>query len=120
MNLIELINSFVNSLNTRETAIIIVSIIFLIVIFSIKRTRKAALDFLRAFFSIKLIIPFIGMTFYISFILYLLSRIGLLNISLIKDAIFWFIIGAIPLFLKAHEIEKKYKHFFRNAFKINF
>lgn len=114
MNLIELINSFVNSLNTRETAIIIVSIIFLIVIFSIKRTRKAALDFLRAFFSIKLIIPFIGMTFYISLILYLLSCIGLFNISLIIVAIFWFIIGAIPLFFKANAIEKKYKNFFRN------
>ncbi len=54
------------------------------------------------------------MTFYISLILYLLSNIGLFNISLIIVAIFWFIIGAIPLFFKANDLEKKYKNFFRN------
>jgi hypothetical protein len=114
MNLIELINCIVNSLNTREMAIVIWLILFLILFFFIKSTRKAAIDVLKAFFSIKLIIPFIGMILYILLILYLLSHIGLFNISLIKDAIFWFIIGAIPLFLKANDIEKKYKNFFRN------
>lgn len=114
MNFIELITSVVNSLNTREIAIIIWVIIFLIVIFYIKNLRKAALDVVRAFFSTKLIIPFIGMILYISLILYLLSLIGLFNINLIKDAFFWFFIGAIPLFLKAADIKKKYKNFFRN------
>ena len=114
MNFIVLINSVVNSMNTREIAIIICLIIFLIVIFCIKNLRKSALDVIRAFFSTKLIIPFIGMTLYILLILYLLSRIGLFNISLVKDAIFWVFIGAIPLFLKAADIKKKYKNFFRN------
>lgn len=118
MNLIGLINSIVNSLNTREMAIIIWLIVFLILILFIKNTRKSVIDILKAFRSIKLIIPFIGMTLYISLILYLLFCIGLFNISLIKDTIFWFIIGAFPLFLKANDIEKKYKNFFRNnAFK---
>jgi hypothetical protein len=114
MNLIELINTIVNSLSTREIAIIIWLIVFLIIIFLIKSTRKAAFDVLKAFFTIKLIIPFIGMTLYILLILYLLSCIGLFNTSLIKDAIFWFFVGAIPLFFKASDIKKKYKNFFRN------
>lgn len=54
------------------------------------------------------------MTLYISLVLYLLSFIGLFNINLIKDAIFWFIVGAIPLFFKANDVNKKYKNFFRN------
>jgi hypothetical protein len=54
------------------------------------------------------------MTLYISLILYLLYYIELFNISLVKNAIFWFIIGAIPLFYKTNDIEKKYKNFFRN------
>ncbi|EKQ50716.1 MAG: hypothetical protein B655_2452 [Methanobacterium sp. Maddingley MBC34] len=114
MNLIELINSVVNSLNTREMAIIILLIVFLFFIFYIKSTRKAAFDVLRAFFAIKLIIPFIGMTMYILLILYLLYLIGLFNVNLIKDAIFWFLVGAIPLFFKANDINKKYENFFRN------
>lgn len=118
MNLIELINSVVNSLSTREMAIILLLIAFLIIIFSIKSTRKAVFDVLRGFFAIKLIIPFIGMALYMSLILYLLSFMELFNVNLIKDAIFWFIIGAIPLFLKANDINKKYKNFFRkNTFE---
>lgn len=112
--LIEWINSLVSSLNTREMAIIIWVIVFLVIIIFIKNTRKAVFDLLRIFFSTKLIIPFIGMTLYISLISYLLSQIGLLNLSLIKDVIFWFIIAAIPLFFKASDINKKYKNFFRN------
>jgi hypothetical protein len=115
MNFIELINSIVNSLNTREMAIIILVIVFLIFIFSIKSTRKGVFDILRLFFSSrKLIIPFIGMTLYISLILYSLFGTGLLNISLIKEVFFWFVIGAIPLFYKTYYINKKYKNFFKN------
>ncbi|PKL67012.1 MAG: hypothetical protein CVV28_08120 [Methanobacteriales archaeon HGW-Methanobacteriales-1] len=115
MNLIELINSVTSSLSTREIAIIILLFVFLIIIFSIKSTRKAIFDLLRIILSAKkVIIPFIGMTLYISLILYLLYYIELFNISLVKNAIFWFIIGAIPLFYKTNDIEKKYKNFFRN------
>ena len=114
MNLIELINSVVNSLSTREIAIIIMVIVFLIIIFSIKKTRNAVFDLLKIFFSAKkIIIPFIGMTLYISLILYLLSSIELFTNSLIKNAIFWFIVGALPLFYKAAYIKEKYKNFFR-------
>jgi hypothetical protein len=95
-------------------AIIIWLIVFLIIIFFIKSIRNAVFSVIRAFLAIKLIVPFIGMTLYISLILYLLSLIGLFNAILIKDALFWFIIGAIPLFFKAVDIEKKYKKFFRN------
>lgn len=112
--LIELINSFINSLNTREIAIIIWLIVFLIAIFFINSTRKASLDVLRAFFSIKIIIPFIGMILYISLILFILSYLGLFNINLTKEMIFWFFIGAVPLFFKTAYIKKKYKNFFRN------
>jgi hypothetical protein len=115
MNLIELINSVVNSLNTREMAIIILLITFLIILFLIKNTRNAVFDLIGILFSAKkIIIPFIGMTLYISLILYLLYLIGLFNVNLIKDAIFWFLVGAIPLFFKANDVNKKYKNFFRN------
>ncbi len=113
--LIEWINFIVNSMNTREIAIIIWVIVFLIIIFIIKNTRKAMFNLFKSFFCTKLIFPFIGMTLYISLISYLLSQIGLLNLSLIKDVIIWFIIGAIPLFYKTSEINKKYKNFFRNS-----
>jgi len=79
-----------------------------------KSTRKAVFDVLRAFFTIKIIIPFIVMTLYTLLILYLLSLIGLFNVNLIKDAIIWFFVGAIPLFFKTNDINKKYKNFFRN------
>lgn len=99
--------------------IIILAIVFLIFIFFYKSTRKAVFDLLMIFFSSKkIVIPFIGMILYLSLILslilYLLSCMGLFNISLIIVAIFWFIIGAIPLFFKANDIKKKYKNFFRN------
>jgi hypothetical protein len=112
--LLEWINYIVNSLNTREIAITILVIVFLIIIFITKKTRKAILKLFKSVFCTKLIFPFIGMILYISLISYLLSQIGLLNLSLIKDVIIWFIIGAIPLFYKTNQINKKYKNFFRN------
>lgn len=111
--LIELINSVINSLNTREIAILFWVIVFLIVIFFIKSTRKAVFDIFKTFFSTKIIIPFVGMILYIYLILHILSYLGLFNINLTKDMVFWFIIGAFPLFIKANE-PKKDKNFFKN------
>jgi len=110
--LLKLINSFVNFLNTREIAIMILLIVFLIVIFSIKDARKAVLDIIRLLLvSIKIIIPFIGMVLYISLILFILTYLGFLNINMVKNVIFWFAV-AIYLFFKANEVTKD-KNFFK-------
>lgn len=111
--LIELVNSFVNSLNTREMAIIILLFAFLIGISFIKGVRKAAKDIIKIFFSIKLIIPFISMLLYIFLILFVLYYIGFLNINLTKDIVFWFVIVAIPLFFTANKVREN-KNFFKN------
>ncbi|KAF5034886.1 hypothetical protein DSECCO2_591370 [anaerobic digester metagenome] len=110
--LIELINSFVNSLNTREIAIMILVIVFLIPILLIKDVRKVLLDVVRIFFSIKIIIPFIGMVLYITLILYLLYHWGFLNTDYVKEVIFWFVIVAMPLFLAVNKVREN-KNFFR-------
>ncbi len=113
--LIELINYFINSLNTREIAIIILLIVFLIVIFSIKSVRKLVPGIIRLLFSIKIVIPFIGMVLYISLILFILYSLGFLNLNLIKDVVFWFLIVSIPLFFAANEIKKDKSFFKRKA-----
>lgn len=111
--LIELMNSFVNSLNTREMAIIILLIAFLIGISFIKGVRKTAKDIIKIFFSIKLILPFAFMVLYIFLILFILYYIGFLNINLTKDIVFWFFIVAIPFFFTANKV-KEDKNFFKN------
>lgn len=111
--LIESMNSFINSLNTREMALMIIGILFLILISSIKKVRKSLLDVVRIFFSsIKILVPFIGMVLYISLILFILYNIGFLNMNHVKDVIFWFFIVAIPLFFTSNKVRED-KNFFK-------
>jgi hypothetical protein len=99
-------------MNTREIAITILFIVFLVGIFSIKGVRKVVPDILKAFFSIKIIIPFIVMILYISLILFILYYLGFLNINLVKDVGFWFFVVAVPLFFTANKVRED-KNFFK-------
>lgn len=109
--LIELINSFINSLSTREMALIILMFtIFLILVFFNKGVRSLIPEIIKLLFSIKL---FIVMISYIALILFVLYIMGILNISLTKDVIFWLILVPIPSLYAASNFKDE-KNFFKN------
>lgn len=109
--LLELVNSFINSLSTREMALIILLFaIFLILVFFNKSVRSLIPEIIKLFFSIKL---FIVMILYIALILFILYIMGILNILLTKDVIFWLILVPIPLLYAASKFKDE-KNFFRN------
>jgi len=111
-SLIQLLNSFVNSLDTGEIAIIIILIVFSILVSSSKGVRKALRGVVKAFLATKIIIPFMGMVLYISLISFMLYHLGVLNANLVKYVFFWFFPVAIPLFLAVNKV-KEDKNFFK-------
>jgi hypothetical protein len=83
---------------TREQAMIVWIVIFVIWSFFQKNLHKSFHGLLQAFFQKKIFIAFILMLIYVGLVLYLLSQAHLWNTDLLKDTIFWVIGTAFVLF----------------------
>ena len=95
--------------NNREIAVGIVTFISLIFIGRSKETRKAFVELIKAF--LKLYKPFILMIIYILGIVYLLNRIGIWDLSMLKETIYWFFGGAFILFVNLNDISNQDNYF---------
>lgn len=94
--------------STREIALFIWIIVFVVLISLKQSVRKSILGLFRAFFSLFRI--FAILTIYVLVILYLLNLIGLWDKSLTKDTAFWFFTVAMVTFFKINEA-KDFKFF---------
>lgn len=85
--------------NNREIAIFVWLLAFSLYVLRIKKVRGSLAGVFKAIASVKIIIPVMLLAVYIGSIAYFLSRLGLWNIALVKDTIFWFCsAGMITMF----------------------
>lgn len=99
--------------NNREKAIIVWFSVLLILALSKSNVRKSFLLFLKTLFSKKIIIIFIAMFCYIFLIIYILYKINIWNIYLLKDTIFWFFGSALILWLDSGKASQDNKYFLK-------
>jgi hypothetical protein len=99
--LTELIDIF----STRELALFIWGLIFLILISFSQNIRQAILGLLKAFLSKHLIRAFLFLLVYNLLTLYLLNKIGLWDKSLTKDTTFWFFTVAMVTFFTINKAD---------------
>ncbi|MDD4399742.1 MAG: hypothetical protein PHS01_09360 [Dysgonamonadaceae bacterium] len=104
--------SFLKLFTTREQAIIIWVAVFLIWLLFQKNLRNSLAGLLHAFFQKKILAAVLMMIFYVGLAVYLLSRIHLWDVVLLKDAIFWVIGTAFILFLNLNKATED-KDYFR-------
>jgi hypothetical protein len=91
----------------REIATIIWGIVVFIVLVSFKSVSKAIYKLLRSVFNTQLILIFLCAVAYISAILYVLDKLSIWEIGLLKSTLFWFFGVAIPLIFSFDASRKK-------------
>ncbi|OGH39190.1 MAG: hypothetical protein A2905_06580 [Candidatus Levybacteria bacterium RIFCSPLOWO2_01_FULL_36_10] len=104
-------NLFTTIFTTREQAIIIWVAVFLMWSLFQKNLRNSLAGLVRAFFQNKILAAFLMMVFYVGLTVYLLFRIHLWNIVLVKDTIFWIIGTAFILFLNLNKAAEDKDYF---------
>ncbi len=77
--------------NNREIASIAWLFLFSVFVLRSKDVRKSLTGILRVFASIKMLLPMFLLAVYIGCIAYLLRKIGLWDVALLKDTLFWFL-----------------------------
>ncbi|AEM78249.1 hypothetical protein [Thermoanaerobacter wiegelii] len=106
-------------LNNREIAILLWSAGFLIFMLKDKKVRNSFLDVLRTFASKTFIVLFFSMFIWISFIIYILYKVGFWEFSLIKDTIIWIIFIPVPMLFDSTDKAMK-EEYFKKKIKENF
>lgn len=110
--------NFVDVFNDREKAIIILVVLFLIWFLAKKSRReglgKSLLSLAKILFTPKIGIALLLMGLYLSGIVYGAYKVGLWDISLLKDTIYWFLGSACIMFFHSNEIGSK-EHYFREV-----
>lgn len=76
--------------NNREIATFVWLVVFAVFVLRSKDVRKSAVNVLKIMASPKLLLPVVLLAAYISGFVYLLHKVGLWNIALLKDTLFWF------------------------------
>lgn len=104
--------------STREIAIAIWIAFALILCLFSSKIRKAFGSVIKAAFTPKLYIPFIGMLVYAAFFVFLLTFIPFWKWKYIKDITIWVLFAGIPACYKAIG-DKIDEHYFRNIFLVN-
>ena len=98
-------NNIFSIFSTREVALAIWFLIFLIFVSRTKAVRHSMIGVIKAFFVKKLILAISTLLLYIVFVIFLLSLIGFWDISLLKDTILWFLFSGIVLFVNINKVE---------------
>lgn len=98
-------NNLFNIFSTREVALIIWFLVFLIFVSRTKDVRHSIVGVIKAFFDRKLIVAFSTLLLYILFIIFILSYIGFWDISLLKDTVLWLLFSGIVLFMNINKVE---------------
>lgn len=98
-------NNLFNIFSTREVALIIWFLVFLIFVSRTKDVRHSIVGVIKAFFDRKLIVAFNTLLLYILFIIFILSYIGFWDISLLKDTVLWLLFSGIVLFMNINKVE---------------
>lgn len=104
--------------NNREIASAIWLLLFLVYILSRSSVRQSLHDLLRAFFRVKLLLPFCLMLLYILIIVFALQEMGFWDKSLIKDTLFWTFGVALIMYFNADRAIKD-DYFFRKTISDN-
>ncbi|WP_165026124.1 hypothetical protein [Dysgonomonas sp. ZJ279] len=91
--------------STREIALAIWLLIFLIFISRTKDVRRSIAGVVKAFFVKKLILAFSTLLLYMLIVICILSSIGLWDISLLKDTFLWLLFSGIVLFMNINKVE---------------
>ena len=94
-----------NIFSTREIALAIWFLIFLIFVSRTKDVRHSIIGVIKAYFDKRLILSFSTLLLYIVLTIFLLSLIGFWDISLLKDTFFWFLFSGIVLFMNINKVE---------------
>jgi hypothetical protein len=94
-----------NIFSTRELAFIIWIVIALILINLNKGIRTSFFQVVHIFFSKRILIPFILLLIYISIAILIVQEVGLWDISLLKDSIFWIFTVAFAMYVRSNKIK---------------
>lgn len=98
-------NNLFTIFSTREVALFIWFLLFLIFVSRSKDVRHSIARAIKTFFSRKSIIAFSLLLLYILLIVFILSYIGFWDISLLKDTILWLLFSGSVLFMNINKIE---------------
>ena len=104
--------------NNREIAIGIWVLITVIILLFLKPTRDFLKTAIPILFNKKFLIFYVVFISFLIVVLYGLHWLGIWNIGLLKDTIFWVLFVEIPLFAKAID-KAKDSHFFHKIIKQN-
>lgn len=94
---------FLTSFSNREISIIIWT--FSIIIIVMLLNFKSSIGLIKAFFAKKLTYIYLLIGFYLGFIVYLLDSLGLWEISLYKDFLFWLLTTAFVMLLQFSKLK---------------
>lgn len=97
----------INTLNTRELAMLIWLLILLVWMVLNKKIRKSLYDVVKAFCNIKLITPIILFLIYTICVVVVLFKVNLWGTFLLKDTIVWFISSGVLTVFKSIDGSKK-------------
>jgi hypothetical protein len=103
----EVINTIISEINNREKSIIIWSSMFFLWAITRKEIRSAFFGVLKAFFTPKLFLPFLVYSAYITFIIFLFSKIGFWKSFLLKDTLVWFFGFAFINYVNINKVNEK-------------
>lgn len=115
-NLAIIINS---NFSNREIAIGLWLLVLLIIAFSKIDIRESLKDFIKIFFSNKLIFFHITMLFYVSISVFVLIKVRFWEARFLKDTIIWYVFIAIASVIRSVGKAKDIQYF-KNLIKDNF
>ncbi len=99
--------------SSREIALFILILIFLIFILRNNAARKSILKVIEVALSRKLVVPFIGALIYCSIITFSLTKLDVWKWKYLKEISMWFLFIGVPSCYKALNI-KPDDHYFKN------
>lgn len=102
-----------NIFSTREIAVFIYAIIFLVYVLLRNKTRNAAFSVVKAACHIKLIIPFLFVISFSGLFTWLCTYLPFWNWIYIKDIAFWTLFAGVPICFNATS-RKLEEHYFKN------
>ena len=94
-----------NIFSTREVALFIWFLILLFFGCRSKDIRQSIKEVIKAFFVKQIILAFSSQLLYVLVIVFLLSQIGLWDMSLLKDTFLWILFSGIILFINIRKAE---------------
>lgn len=114
----ELLESILQTFSNREKALTIWVCVLFIYILLKKEVRSSLFQALRMMFLSKLVIVFIGTIAYTALISFMLKKVGLWNILLLKDTAFWILGTAFVLLMGIDKATRDSTYFKKFALSI--